>query len=54
MYSNTWVNQFEIIESCIEFVVNNVSEHGNNYVKIKLKLKVGKIWGDCSPNSFVK
>ena len=54
MYLNTWVNQFEIKEACIEFVVNNVSEHGNNYVKIKLNLKAEKICYNCSPNFFVK
>ena len=48
MYSTAWVNQTEIKEKCIEFVINNVSAQGN--VKIKLNLKVEEICGDCSPN----
>ena len=40
MYSTAWVNQIEIKETCIEFVINNVSAQGN--VKIKLNLKVEK------------
>ena len=36
MYSTTWVNQFEIKNTCIEFVIN-VSLQGN--VKRKLNLK---------------
>ena len=42
MYLNVWVNQFEIKEMCIEFVINNVSAPGNN-LKIKLNLKVQDI-----------
>ena len=48
MYSTAWVNQFEIKETCIEFVINNVPAQGN--VKMKLNLKVEEIWRDCSPN----
>ena len=48
MYSTAWVNQFEIKEMCIEFVINNVSAQGN--LKIKLNLKVEEICRDCSPN----
>ena len=48
MYFTTWVNQFEIQDTCIEFVINNVSQLGN--VKIKLNLKVEKMCRDCSPN----
>ena len=48
MYSTASVNQFEIKETCIEFVINNVSAQGN--VKIKLNLKVEDICRDCSPN----
>ena len=48
MYSNAWVNQFEIKETCMEFVINNVLLQGN--VRIKLKLKVEEICRDCSPN----
>ena len=35
------VNQFEIQERCIEFVISNVSPRGN--VKIKLNLEVEEI-----------
>ena len=48
MYSTALVNQFEINNTCIEFVINNVSRQGN--VKIKLNFKVEKICRDCSPN----
>ena len=48
MYSTAWVNQFEIKDTCIEFVINNVSQQGN--VKIKLNLKMEEICRDCSPN----
>ena len=41
-YSAAWVNQFEIEDTCIEFVINDVSPQGNN-VKIKLNLKVKEI-----------
>ena len=41
MYSTAWVNQFEIKDTCIELVINNVSVQGNN-VKIELNLKVTK------------
>ena len=49
MYSTAWVNQFGIKDTCIEFVINNVSAQGNN-VKIKLNLKVKEICRDFSPN----
>ena len=49
MYPTAWMNQFEIKDKCIEFVINNVSPQGNS-VKIKLNLKVEQIWGDCSPS----
>ena len=48
MYSTAWVNQFEIKDTCNEFVINNVSAQGN--VKIKLDLKVEEVYRDCSPN----
>ena len=48
MYSTVWVNQFEIKDTCIEFVINNVSPQGN--VKIKLNSKVAEICRDYSPN----
>ena len=38
MYSAARVNQFEMKDMCIEFVIN-VSRQGNN-VKIKLNLKM--------------
>ena len=50
MYSAARVNQFEMKDTCFEFVIN-VSRQGDN-VKIKLNLKT-KICGDCSPNFFV-
>ena len=34
-----WVNQFEVKDICIEFVINNVSPQ-SNIVKIKLNLKI--------------
>ena len=40
--------QFEIKDTCIEFVINNASAQGN--VKIKLNLKVEEISRDYSPN----
>ena len=43
MYSTAWVNQFEIKDTCVEFVINNVSPQGNN-MKIKLNLKVEEIY----------
>ena len=43
------MNQFEIKDTCIEFVIDNVSLQGNN-VKIKLNLKVEQIGRDSSPN----
>ena len=49
MYSAAWVDQFEIKDTCIEFVINNVSTQGSN-VKIKLNLKVEGICRGCSPN----
>ena len=48
MYSTARVNQFEIKEKYIEFVINDVSAQGN--VKITLNLKVEEICRDCSPN----
>ena len=42
------VNQFEIQERCIEFVISNVSPRGN--VKIKLNLEVEEICWDYSLN----
>ena len=42
-YSNAWVNQFEIKPTCIEFVIFD-------NVKIKMNLKIQKIFRDCSPN----
>ena len=41
MYLTTWVDQFEIKDTCTEFVINNVSPQGNS-VKIKLNLKLEK------------
>ena len=38
MYSTARVNQFEMKDKCIEFVIN-VSRQGNN-VRIKLNLKI--------------
>ena len=38
MYTAARVNQFEMKDKCIEFVIN-VSRQGNN-VKIKLNLKI--------------
>ena len=43
MYSAARVNQFEMKDRCIEFVIN-VSRQGDN-VKIKLSLKI--ICRDC-------
>ena len=40
MYSTAWVNQFEIKETCIEFVINNVPAQGN--VKMKIEFKSGR------------
>ena len=48
MYSNAWMNQFEIKDTCTEFVINNVSPQGN--VKIKLNLKMEEIYRDSTPN----
>ena len=31
MYSTAWANQFEIKDTCIEFVVNNVSPQCNDF-----------------------
>ena len=44
MYLTAWVNQFEIKDTCTEFVINNVSPQGN--VKIKLNLKMEEICRD--------
>ena len=43
MYYTAWVNQFEIKDTCIEFVTNNVSPQAKN-VKRKLNLNVEEIW----------
>ena len=48
MYSTAWLNQAEIKDTCIEFVINNVSLQGN--LKIKLNLKMEEVCRDCSPN----
>ena len=51
MYSTAWVNQLEIKDTSIEFVINNVSRQGNKIkLKIKLNLKVEKNYRDCSSN----
>ena len=47
MCSTAWVNQIEIKDTCIEFVINNVSLQGNN-VRTKLNLKVEEICRDSS------
>ena len=44
------MDQLEIKDTCIEFVINNVSVQGNNYVRIKLNMKVEKSCRDCSSN----
>ena len=49
MYSTALMNQFEIKDTCIEFVIDNVSPQGNN-VKIKLNLKVEETCRDSRPN----
>ena len=41
MCPTAWVNQFEIKDTCIEFVINNVSAKGNN-VEIKFNLEMKK------------
>ena len=48
MYSAAWMNHFEIKDTCIKFVIDNVSPQDNN-VKIKMNLKVEEIFRDCSP-----
>ena len=48
MYSPSWVNQFEIKDACIEFVINVLAK-GNNNVKLKLNVIVKKICSDCNP-----
>ena len=42
MYSTALVNQLEIKNVWIIFVINSVSAQGNNNVKIKLNLKMEK------------
>ena len=42
------MNQFEINDMCIKFVINNVSLQGRN-VNIKLNLKLEEICRDRSP-----
>ena len=49
MYSTAWMNQFEIKDTCIGFVIDNVSPPGNN-LQTKLSLKVEDICRDCRPN----
>ena len=49
MHSTARMNQVEIKDPCIKFVINNVLLQGNN-VKIKLNLKGEEICNDCSPN----
>ena len=39
MYSNAWVNQFEIKDKCTEFMINNVSLQGNVKMKLNLQLE---------------
>ena len=48
MSSASWMNQFEIKDTCIEFVIRNVSPLGNN-LKIKFNLKEEEVSRDCSP-----
>ena len=48
MHSTAWVKQFESKDTCVEFVINNVSTQSN--VKITLNLKVEEISRDCSLN----
>ena len=48
MYSTAWLNQFEIKEICIEFVINDDLWQGKN-VEIKLNLKVEETCRDFSP-----
>ena len=48
MNTTEWLNQFEIKDVYIEFVINNVSAQGNNNAKIKLNLKLKKVCWDCS------
>ena len=48
MHSTAWINQFEIKDKCIEFVINNVCPQGNN-MKKKLNLKLEKICRNYSP-----
>ena len=43
------MNQFEIKDKRIEFVINSVSPQGNN-MKIKLNLKMEEICRHCGPN----
>ena len=51
MHSSALANQSEIQETCIEFVINNVSPQ-RNIVKINLNLKVVEIFRDCRDNIF--
>ena len=46
MHPISWVNQFEMKDTCIGFVINNVSPQFN----LILNSKVEKICRDCSPN----
>ena len=53
MYSTAWMNQFEAKDTCIEFLINNVSSQGNN-VKTKLNLNMEEICRDCTPNVLLR
>ena len=46
--SYAWVNQFEIVYTCIEFVINISAKCDK--VKKKLNLKVEEFCRDCSRN----
>ena len=48
MYSTAWLNQVEIKDTRIEFVINNVSLQCN--VRIKSNLKMEEVCRNCSPN----
>ena len=42
MYSSECVNQFEIQDACIEFVINNVLSLGSKLCQDKSEFKDGK------------
>ena len=50
MYSTWWLKQFEIKDTSIEFMINNVSPQGN--VKIKLNLNVKKKFAEIAVLTF--